>query len=59
VSSPTRPVENLITMKGLQERKTQLFNGKTTKKVMENKLILTEIFSSVHETYLKVLHNIS
>ena len=52
----TRPVENVaLTTKGLQETKTHLLNGTTVKKVIKNKFILTEIFSSVHETwYLKV-----
>ena len=48
---PTRPVENVMIMtKGLQERKIQLLIGKTVKKVIKKKLILTEIFPSVHET---------
>ena len=34
-----RPIENaVITMKDLQERKTQLLNGTTVKKVLKNKL---------------------
>ena len=32
-STPTRPVDNVITMKGLQGQKQQLFDGKT----VENK----------------------
>jgi hypothetical protein len=47
---PTRPVENvLITTKGLQERKTNVFNGTPEKKGNSN-VILIEIFQSVHET---------
>ena len=54
-STPTRPVENVvITMKGLQDRNNLLLDGKTVEN--KGKLILTEIFPSVHETlYLKVL----
>ena len=62
LSSLSRPfqqdlldVENVvIATLGLQEGKTQLLNGATAKNVIK-KLILTEIFLSVHETYLKVV----
>ena len=43
-------------MKVLQEGNTQLLDGMTLKNRWNNKLILTEIFPSLHETwYLKVL----
>ena len=53
----SRPIENvLLTTKGLQERNTQVLDGTTVKNRENNKLILTEIFPSVHETwYLNVL----
>ena len=57
LQQPTRPIENVaLTTKDLQETKTQLLNGTTVEKIdNENKLILTEIFPSMHETcYLKV-----
>ena len=54
-STPTRTVENVVlTTKGLQDRNIQLLDGTTVEN--KGKLILTEIFPSVHETwYLKVL----
>ena len=48
---PTRPVENVvITTKGLQERKTSIECDDGGKIDNKNKLILTEIFPSVHKT---------
>ena len=44
-STPTRPVENVITTKGLQVRNNLLLDGKTVEN--KGKLILTEIFQSV------------
>ena len=54
---PTRPVENVTLMtKGLQGRKTTVEWDSNEKIGNKNKLILTEIFPSVHERcYLKVL----
>ena len=54
---PTRPVENVVsTTKGLQERKITIEWDDGGKIDNKNKLILTEIFPSMHETrYLKVL----
>ena len=44
----SRPVENVvITMKGLQERNTQVLDGRTVEN--KGKLILTEIFPSVQK----------
>ena len=31
-STPTRPIENVLTMKGLQERNTQMLDGMTVEK---------------------------
>ena len=48
-STLTRPVENVvITTKGLQDRNSLLLDGRTVEN--KGKLILTEIFPSVHET---------
>ena len=50
-------VENVVlTTKGLQESNTQLLDGTTVRNRQDNKLILIEIFPSVHETsYLELL----
>jgi hypothetical protein len=40
----------MLTTKGLHERKTEVLDGTTVKNKYNNKLILTEIFPSVHET---------
>ena len=49
---PTRPAENVtLTTKGLQERKTQSIEWDDGGIIgNKNKLILNEIFQSVHET---------
>ena len=46
-STPTRPVDNVIATKGLQDRNINIIAGTT----VENKgeLILTEIFPSVQK----------
>jgi hypothetical protein len=45
----TRPIENVVlTTKGLQDRNIQLVDGRTVEN--KGKLIVTEIFPSVHET---------
>ena len=46
-STPTRPVENVITTKGLQDRNNLLLDGRTVEN--KGKLILTEIFPSVQK----------
>ena len=46
-SIPTRPVENVITPKGLQDRNNLLLDGRTVEN--KGKLILTEIFQSVQK----------
>ena len=47
-STPTRPVDNIvITTKGLQDRKKQMFDGRTVEN--KGKLFLTEIFPSVQK----------
>ena len=43
----TRPVENVITTKGLQDRNNLLLDGRTEEN--KGKLILTEIFPSVQK----------
>ena len=47
VSTSTRPVENVITTKGLQDRNNLLLDGRTVEN--KGKLILTEIFPSVQK----------
>ena len=47
-STPTRPVDNVvITTKGLQETNIHIIDGTTVEN--KGKLILTEIFPSVHK----------
>ena len=46
-STPTRPVDNVITTKGLQDRNIHIIDGTVENK---GKLILTEIFPSVEKT---------
>ena len=45
--TPTRPVENVITTKGLQDRNMHTLDGTTVEN--KGKLILTEIFPSVQK----------
>ena len=47
MTTPTRPVENVITTKGLQDRNNLLLDGRTVEN--KGKLILTEIFPSVQK----------
>ena len=51
----TKPVENVvISKKGTQERKNTIIKWDDGEKTgNKNKSVLTEIFPSVHETYLK------
>ena len=46
-STPTRPVDNVITTKGLQDRNINILDGMTVEN--KGKLILTEIFPSVQK----------
>ena len=46
-STPTRPVDNVITTKGLQDRNINILDGTTVEN--KGKLILTEILPSVQK----------
>jgi hypothetical protein len=46
-STLKRPVDNVITTKGLQDRNIRIFEGTTVEN--KGKLILTEIFPSVQK----------
>ena len=54
-STPTRPVDNVITTKGLQDRNINILDGTTVEN--KGKLILTEIFPSVQKHDIFSINN--